>query len=50
MYTIVRRIDVSSGVGHERDSAEELDEVADTGNSEDDDVSLTSESAGDAGV
>jgi hypothetical protein len=41
-------MDVSSGVGHERERAEELDEVAGTGNSEDD-VSLTGESVGDAG-
>jgi len=43
-------MDVSSGVGHEREPAEELDEVADRGNSEDDDASLTGESVGDAGV
>jgi hypothetical protein len=42
-------MDVSSGVGHERERAEELDEVAVTGNSEDDDVSLTGESVGEAG-
>jgi hypothetical protein len=46
----VRRIDVSGGLEHESERAEELDEVADTGDSEDDDASLTGESAGDAGV
>jgi hypothetical protein len=44
----VRRIDVSSGVGCDREHDEELDELADIGNSGDDDPSLTGESAEDA--
>ena len=47
---IVRRMDVSSGVEPNREHAEELTEVADTGTLEDDNVSFVGESAEGADV